>query len=365
MKVLWVSPNLNHYKASFLEKLAINTNIELTVLSGSGRQKKGDNYFFSEKSFQLKPVEVSKSKFGFSKKVRVELKKVFFKYDWIMIPREKKNFVLFLYAMLLKKKASRKGNVTRLISYNHPMVTSINGNVSIIDKLVTKFYYHFYDRIIFYTEKSCLDMVTLGYIKKEKAFWANNTINSDEIENNYTFSYPNKSQPTILFIGRLIANKKLTILIDYYKQLKVKNKNLKLVVIGDGPERNIIEEAMSEDNSIQWTGALIEEKDIAPHMVNANMVFIPGHSGLSVNHAFLYGRPYFTIASKTHAPEIEYLIDGVNGYMLGTDTSKNISLMSNFLQSIDKRNYDNAYQTGKELSVTSWCKKIEEAIYTK
>ena len=168
-----------------------------------------------------------------------------------------------------------------------------------------------------------------------------------------------------MFIGRLIANKKLTILIDYYKQLKVKNKNLKLVVIGDGPERNIIEEAMSEDNSIQWTGALIEEKDIAPHMVNANMVFIPGHSGLSVNHAFLYGRPYFTIASKTHAPEIEYLIDGVNGYMLGTDTSKNISLMSNFLQSIDKRNYDNAYQTGKELSVTSWCKKIEEAIYTK
>ncbi|MDC3181482.1 glycosyltransferase family 4 protein [Flavobacteriaceae bacterium] len=365
MKVLWVSPNLNHYKASFLEKLNVNTNIELTVLSGSGRQMKGDNYFFSEKCFQLNSVGVSKSKFGFSKKVRAELKKNFFMYDWIMIPREKKNLALFLYAMLLKKKAFKKGHITRLISYNHPMVTSNHGQTTIIDKIITKFYYRLYDRIIFYTEKSCLEMVAMGYIKKEKAFWANNTINSDEIENNYTFSYPNESQPTILFIGRLIAKKKLTTLVNYYRLLKIKNKNLKLVVIGDGPERNIIQEAMCEDNSIQWTGALIEEKDIAPYMSKASIVFVPGHSGLSVNHAFLYGRPYFTIVSKTHAPEIDYLKNGINGYILGNNDEENINFISIFLKTVNQKIYDNAYNTGKELSVTSWCNKIEEAIINK
>lgn len=365
MKVLWLSPNLNHYKASFLEKLVLRTNIELTVFSGTGRQMKGDNYSFSKKKFQLNSVNVSKTDFGFSKKVRDELNKIFCRYDWVMIPREKKNFVLFIYAMLLKKKSNKNGNFTKLISYNHPMITSKKGHVTIIDKLLTKFYYHFYDRIIFYTKKSCLDMVSKGYIKKEKAFWANNTIDSDEIEKNYTFSYPNESQPTILFIGRLIANKKLTTLIDYFNKLKIMNENLKLIVIGDGPERNIIKNAIKENNSIEWTGTLIEEKEIAPFMASASMVFVPGHSGLSVNHAFMYGRPYFTIASKTHAPEIEYLIDGVNGYRLGNNINKNISFMSSFLNSIDKTIYENAFATGKELSINSWCKKIEEALNSK
>ena len=365
MRVLWLSPNLNHYKAGFLEKLVAKTSIDLTVLCGSGRNLKGDNYSFSKKSFSLISCDVSKSKFGFSKKIRTEIQKHYLGYDWIMIPREKKNIILFLFLICLRKRAQKKGHMLKLISYNHPMSTSRNGHSGVIDKLITKFYYNFYDRIIFYTEKSCLEMVNMGYIKKEKAFWANNTIDSEEIYNNYTFSYPDKSKPMILFIGRLIANKKLKILLKYYNLLKIKNDNLRLVIIGDGPEKNFIKENLKKDDSITWTGSLIDEKDIAPYMKEASLVFVPGHSGLSINHALIYGRPYFTIDSKTHAPEIKYLINGVNGYLLGNDTTKNINLMSTFLSSSEMTIYDNAYLSGKELSVDSWCKKIEEAINSK
>jgi len=42
MKLLWLSPNLNHYKAKFLNHLTLDTDIDLTVLAGTGRKNMGD-----------------------------------------------------------------------------------------------------------------------------------------------------------------------------------------------------------------------------------------------------------------------------------------------------------------------------------
>ncbi|MGE0568504.1 MAG: glycosyltransferase family 4 protein [Bacteroidia bacterium] len=358
IKLLWLSPNLNHYKARFLDYLASGDGIKLTVISGSGRIGKGDKSLNKPRQFREIRLAASKSKFGISREVRKTLKSNFNDFDWVLIPREKKNLLLILYAAFLRIKARSKGQNIRLVSYNHPMLRSSGGKSTLIDKALTRIFYNIYDRIIFYSEASRNECVTNGIISANKAYWANNTIDTIEVDKHYTFSYPNPSNPTLLFIGRLIPSKKIDTCLEYYfslkKELSKEEKILKLIIIGDGPESHFVKEAISKDSSIEWYGAIIDEAKISKLMQRATFVFVPGLSGLSINHAFSYGRPYITFAGLKHGPEINYLKNNVNGLLLEPSLNDNIIKLRALLITTDKKLFNNACSTGKELSIANW-----------
>ncbi len=59
-KILWLSPNFNHYKACFLNHLANAKEIELTVLSGTGREGMGDQEIDDPCDFNHIRLDVSK-----------------------------------------------------------------------------------------------------------------------------------------------------------------------------------------------------------------------------------------------------------------------------------------------------------------
>ena len=82
-KILWLAPNLNHYKSRLLNKLALADDIKLTVISGTGRNNMGDKELLGKFSFDHVKLNVSKSNFGTSKEVLALLKKQFKSYDWI------------------------------------------------------------------------------------------------------------------------------------------------------------------------------------------------------------------------------------------------------------------------------------------
>ena len=63
MKVLWLAPNFNHYKARFLNHLAEEDEIDLTIWSGTGREKMGDQNIEQDWSFKLVKLNVSKKRF--------------------------------------------------------------------------------------------------------------------------------------------------------------------------------------------------------------------------------------------------------------------------------------------------------------
>jgi len=357
-----LSPNLNHYKARFLNHLAQDSDIDLTILSGSGRQGMGDSEIEDEWAFNHIKKSVSKKEFGSSKLIRQFLKQNFKSYDWVLIPAEKKNIVLFIYALklrLLNKKA-------KLISYNHPILKSGNGTVSILDRIMTKFYYLFFDRIIFYTEASYKLALSQNLITKEKAYWANNTIDTDEVKKYYQFKSPDFSYKSIVFIGRMIPSKRIDLLITYFETLQAKlpNENLKLEVIGDGPEMSLLNEAMKLNQAIISHGILVDEAKIAPIMERAIFVFIPGHSGLSVNHAFSYGRPYITLEGSSHAPEIDYIKHGINGYIFKESFKKHIDIITELITDQNKVNAfcESAHETGEYLSVQKWVQQIKSSL---
>lgn len=357
MKILWLAPNFNHYKARFLNHLAEDGDIDLTILSGTGRTQMGDQELEGNWSFEHIKVNVSKKDFGNSKIVKNELKTIFANFNWVLIPVEKKNLLLFLYAIKL-----RKGNKTvRLFSYNHPVLKSKNGKVTFLDKLLSKFFYRHLERVIFYTQEACESAIQYDLVVPEKAFWANNTVDNTEIEKFYTYQLPPEEPKTILFIGRLIPSKRVIDIIKYYKLLIQKHQNLKLEIIGDGPDHTIVEKAVKEDSNITWHGTLVDEADIAPIMVRTSFVFIPGLSGLSINHAFAYGKPYLTLKDDNHGPEIAYLKDGENGYILDDNLDEDVKKIS---QILDNRNLlnslcHNAKAKSELLSVNNWVQQVK------
>ncbi len=368
IKLLWLSPNLNHYKVRFLNYLSKEPSIDLTVLAGSGRKNMGDRLINDSPVFKLINTDVTKANFGFSKVIRNELSKIIYTFDWVMIPREKKNIILFLYVLQKRKFYIQKTANFRLFSYNHPISTSSYAKSIFIDRILTKFYYRHYDRIIFYAQKSRATAVHEGLINIDKAYWANNTVDTKEINKYYKFSFPNSDKPTILFIGRLVPSKRIDLFFKYYTELQNilerENKKIKLIIIGDGPERKLVINHLKTDTSIEWKGAIVDEAEIAPLMKRASMVFVPGHSGLSINHAFAYGKPYVTIYNKGHAPEIDYLIDGKNGIILNDSFNENITRLVKLLKNFKllNRMCINAYKTSKELSVEKWVQQIINAL---
>ena len=356
MKVLWLSPNFNHYKGRFLNLLVESNGLDLTVLAGGGVPGQGHEEIEKEWSFVLNRVNIHKSKFGFSRKVLLQILRNVENYDWVLIPREKKNITLII-AVHLYRRILRKSRI-RLISYNHPFFDNqLSGYAS---TLLLKLFYKIYDRIIFYNQKSCQLAIEKKVISPEKAFWANNTIDNNEIERNYTFSLPDNSSPNLLFIGRLISTKNLPLLINYFVELKKRIPRLTLDIVGDGPERERLLSLCLGMDGVNYHGLISEEEKLAPLFKKCSAVFIPGHSGLSINHAFHYGRPYITLKRKNHAPEIHYLKDSYNGYILDNEFGHNLGVIEAVLKDEALLNQlcHRAKETGKSLSVQKWCKQI-------
>ncbi|MDX5479611.1 MAG: glycosyltransferase family 4 protein, partial [Cyclobacteriaceae bacterium] len=243
---------------------------------------------------------------------------------------------------------------------------SQGGQFTSLDKWLTKFFYRQLDRVVFYTEKSKALAVQQNFIPISKAYWANNTLDNTEIEKYYQFVLPDSDTFSILFIGRLIPSKRIDLLLRYYHSLKsvFPKKKLELKIIGDGPDSNLVKHASDTDNDIHWYGTLVDESVIAPLMRKANVVFVPGLSGLSINHALLYGRPYLTFQSDYHGPEIHYLEHGINGLILSGDFQKDSEKLGNLINHPRKINEMAlaSYEKGKELSIQNWVNQMKKAL---
>ena len=360
MKVLWLSPNFNHYKARFLNLLVEKSNIELTVIVGSKSEGIGHEEIEADWNFNLTRINVSKKRFGYSFNVMKIVLGCFGSYDWVMIPREKKNIALIFCAYLFRKISFE--NKTKLVSYNHPF---FNNHLSgMFNTMLLMLFYRIYNRIIFYTEYSAVLAIESGLIKKEKAFWANNTLDEKEIQKHYNYTKPNFEKPNLLFIGRLIPSKEIALLIKYYQLIKKELPNLSMDIVGDGPEMKKLKTISRNVPDITIHGTKNKEIELAPLFEKCSCVFIPGHSGLSINHAFHYGRPYLTLIRKNHAPEIHYLKDGLNGYILEGNEEANIARIVFLLTNQEKLNSFSkaALETGKNLSIDNWCEQINRCL---
>lgn len=135
-----------------------------------------------------------------------------------------------------------------------------------------------------------------------------------------------------LYCGGLYANKKLDFLIQAACLVKEKVDDFELVVIGSGPDEEIVKQAAAKHDWLHYLGPKFGTER-APYFNRAQILLMPGSVGLVILDSFVAQVPLLTTDNGTHGPEIAYLQHGENGLMSSYDTGQYAQEVVRVLQS--------------------------------
>ena len=105
------------------------------------------------------------------------------------------------------------------------------------------------------------------------------------------------SGPLVLFVSRLHEDNRLEILLEAARIMRSKHPNLRIVLIGDGPDLPRLKRLAREldlSDSVLFPGAIYDEDALAPWFLSSDVFCYPRNIGLSILHAFGYELPVVT-----------------------------------------------------------------------
>lgn len=121
----------------------------------------------------------------------------------------------------------------------------------------------------------------------------------------------NLKDKTAVFMGGLDEAKRLPFLLKAAEICHEKDPDFRLIVLGDGSQRHIIEKAARENNWLLYLGrAFGAAKAVA--LASSDLMMMPGRVGLVAVDSFASALPIVTTDWPYHAPEFEYLRNGHN-----------------------------------------------------
>lgn len=132
----------------------------------------------------------------------------------------------------------------------------------------------------------------------------------------------------ILYVGRLVKEKKPKDLIDAFDLIASSMPNIKLTIIGDGPERHTLEASAKNSrhsDRIEFPGYISKFESLRPYYAETIVSVSPGYVGLSITQSLAFGVPMLISRSENHSPEIEAAIDGFNCRFFETDRIESLA----------------------------------------
>lgn len=140
----------------------------------------------------------------------------------------------------------------------------------------------------------------------------------EELRLNYGFT---KSDFVFLFIGKMIPNRHIEVLIESAQYLENAHSTIKILAIGNGPDF-IKAQKYAEKNSNLFLIPSVPIKELEKYYVLADGYFHPGEEpySLALYEAAIAGLPIVTSA-KVGAAE-DCMVDGENGYLFDFCNSK-------------------------------------------
>ncbi len=127
--------------------------------------------------------------------------------------------------------------------------------------------------------------------------------------------FQDEEVPVICCTTRLVAHRRLDLLLHACARLLRSGSTVHVVLVGDGPERARLERLAAKLGvRVAFTGACYDEARISEILAASNVVVAPGMGGLSAMHALAYGVPVVSQDNpETQMPEFEAIIPGVTG----------------------------------------------------
>jgi glycosyltransferase involved in cell wall biosynthesis len=155
-----------------------------------------------------------------------------------------------------------------------------------------------------------------------------------------------------MFCGSLYADKKLDLLISAACQIRERHRDFELLVLGDGPERDVVRAVAEELPFVHYVGPVFGAQRGA-YFAISDVFLIPGLVGLAIVDAFTIGLPVFTTDIPIHSPEIEYLEPEVNGLITAHDAEAYAAAVCQVLDDPDRlaRMRDAARATAARLTL--------------
>ncbi len=118
--------------------------------------------------------------------------------------------------------------------------------------------------------------------------------------------------PVGLYLGGVYGHKRPEFLVASAEQIRRLIPDFQMLVIGSGSKANVMEDAAQRHDWFHHVGACYGDEKVALASV-ASIQLMPGLVGLNIVDAFAMGLPTITTNIDYHSPEIEYLVNGVNG----------------------------------------------------
>jgi glycosyltransferase involved in cell wall biosynthesis len=122
------------------------------------------------------------------------------------------------------------------------------------------------------------------------------------------------------YVGSLYSHKRIGFLLEGARRTAALRDDFRLVVVGDGEDRPLVDEWAAREPWLEVRGAVYGE-EAATLLAESNLLLMPGLVGLAVVDSFATRCPLVTVDLPLHSPEIEYLEDGVNGVLLPAGTT--------------------------------------------
>lgn len=109
-----------------------------------------------------------------------------------------------------------------------------------------------------------------------------------------------------IFVGGLDSSKRLPFLIEAARLAHERDATFRLLIVGDGAERELVKRSAASGNGVVYAGPLFGRKKTLA-LLAAKVIAMPGRVGLIAVDSFAVGRPIVSTCWPWHAPEFEYL----------------------------------------------------------
>ena len=147
-----------------------------------------------------------------------------------------------------------------------------------------------------------------------------------------------KGNNICIYTGGMYPEKRLGFLLEACVQIKKNISNFEMIFIGAGPEDSKVKEAAVKYEWVHYPGPKFDEEKI-PYFMISKLFLMHSLVGLAVLDAFALETPLVTSNVPYHGPEIDYLIDGINGVIVheSDDPSVYAAQVSNLLKNDEAR----------------------------
>lgn len=205
-----------------------------------------------------------------------------------------------------------------------------------ISRRIYKLFFKSMDGILMYNQFNCTLMEELG-VKGRDLYVFHNSLNTEKQTQIYHSLHPtdiykkhfNNDNPTIIYIGRIQARKKLNILIEAISELNQQSHYVNLVIVGAPTDDNTIENQVIKHDlqaQVWFYGSCYEEEKNAELLYNAAACVCPAEVGLTAIHALSYGTPVVSNNDfETQMPEFEAIQEGLTGSFYEADNTKSLA----------------------------------------